>query len=182
MAQKRLFVAIDLPDALKNALEEAMNQSSAGNLRWTPAENLHITLVFIGDAPEEQIPELSQKIEEVAAVQPPFSLDYAGSKMIYRKKKPVMLWGVFDFPEAFSDLARSLHNSLNIEARHAPFPHVTLSRIKKPIDPYKLDLSPLQQIEFNSWQIKQLTLFESIRTKDRPYYYALDTFSLRGQG
>ena len=50
----RLFIAIPLSDEMKNALIDAQNQMRAQRIagNYTPEENLHLTLAFIGDYPE----------------------------------------------------------------------------------------------------------------------------------
>ncbi len=52
----RLFIAIQLSDGMKDALLEAQNalydRGARGN--FTPEENMHLTLAFIGDYPAEE--------------------------------------------------------------------------------------------------------------------------------
>ena len=50
----RLFVAIRLSEELKTALRQAQREMEARGIRgkFSPEENLHLTLAFIGDYPE----------------------------------------------------------------------------------------------------------------------------------
>ena len=52
----RLFVAINLSDAMKDALIDAQNALFDRGVRgnYTTAENLHLTLAFIGEYPDAQ--------------------------------------------------------------------------------------------------------------------------------
>ena len=49
---KRMFVALDLPEPITVALAGLAPQLTG--LRWLPASQLHLTLVFLAAVPEEQ--------------------------------------------------------------------------------------------------------------------------------
>jgi 2'-5' RNA ligase len=67
----RLFVALDLPDAVRNGLGEWGRRALADPaLRPVPAENLHITLAFLGYRPEKEIAPIGAAIRECAAPAP----------------------------------------------------------------------------------------------------------------
>ncbi|MCR5663374.1 MAG: RNA 2',3'-cyclic phosphodiesterase [Oscillospiraceae bacterium] len=52
----RLFIAIELSDGVKDALTEAQDALYGAGVRgnYTPEENLHLTLAFIGEYPDAQ--------------------------------------------------------------------------------------------------------------------------------
>ena len=60
----RLFVALDLPDAIRQGIaawgEEALADPA---LRPVPAESLHITLAFLGSGPEEDVERVAAAME-----------------------------------------------------------------------------------------------------------------------
>jgi 2'-5' RNA ligase len=60
----RLFTAVNFTDAVKKQLleiqEQLRSQSTRGN--FTRPENLHLTLAFLGETPEEKVPSLLQII------------------------------------------------------------------------------------------------------------------------
>ncbi len=67
----RLFVALDLPDAVRAGLGAWGSEALADPaLRPTPAENLHITLAFLGYRPEKEIERVSAAMEECVAPAP----------------------------------------------------------------------------------------------------------------
>ena len=51
----RLFIAINLSDAMKDALTAAQDEMYGKGFRgnFTPAENMHLTLAFIGEYPDK---------------------------------------------------------------------------------------------------------------------------------
>jgi 2'-5' RNA ligase len=76
----RLFIAINCGDEIKNRLlsvqDKIKSQSLKGN--FSRPENLHLTLVFLGETPEDQVPEICAVIKE-AAKPPvaPFTLTFS---------------------------------------------------------------------------------------------------------
>src|SRR5689334_13816731 len=62
----RLFTGISLSAEVLNRLEAAIGELQRGvRANWSPAENLHITLKFIGSWPEERLPELEGALQAV---------------------------------------------------------------------------------------------------------------------
>jgi RNA 2',3'-cyclic 3'-phosphodiesterase len=64
----RLFVAISLPDSVKDEIEKAQRQlrdAFPGKLvRWTKREQFHLTLKFLGNVAESRVPELAAALRE----------------------------------------------------------------------------------------------------------------------
>jgi len=69
----RLFIAVNCDDETKNLLLSVQDiiksQSIKGN--FSRPENLHLTLAFLGETPEEQVPAICSVIKE--ALHPPFA-------------------------------------------------------------------------------------------------------------
>src|SRR5579863_5293221 len=62
----RLFVAIELPENIRLHLakmQEALKPIFGG--KWTKPQQLHITLKFLGETPDAQLPELIDALSEV---------------------------------------------------------------------------------------------------------------------
>lgn len=68
----RLFLAIDLPEEIKTQIE-SLYLDEYPHIRWTPPEQLHLTLVFIGAQKNIPLDDLVQKIAEIEL--PSFSLE-----------------------------------------------------------------------------------------------------------
>ncbi len=59
----RLFVAIDLPDPLQDAI--ARLQQPVRHLHWTAPERLHITLQFLGEQPNHRLEAIYKALESI---------------------------------------------------------------------------------------------------------------------
>ena len=59
----RLFVAIDISAAVRAALDSFQRMlKPTAKLNWSPVANLHITTKFIGEWPEERLPEMKSAL------------------------------------------------------------------------------------------------------------------------
>jgi 2'-5' RNA ligase len=99
-----------------------------------PAANLHITLKFLGDQPDERLAEVGPALAEAAAALPPFALALSGIGGFPGMERPRILWvGVADGALA----ARGLQERVEAALEHRGFardarpwhPHVTIGRV-----------------------------------------------------
>src|SRR5437764_12888128 len=74
----RLFTAIDLPADVLDRLDQLIaGLRPLARLAWSRASNLHITTKFIGEWPEEKLPQLQRALAAVAA-RPPIHIRVNG--------------------------------------------------------------------------------------------------------
>ena len=62
MRPHRIFVAINLPDTVKQELLEYKNKWPEIPARWAGKENLHLTLAFLGNTSDEELREVGEKL------------------------------------------------------------------------------------------------------------------------
>jgi 2'-5' RNA ligase len=127
---KRLFIALELPENCRETL--ANLAVPIRGARWLAADQLHITLAFLGDVSAEMELPLREKLAAVRV--PPFILPIA-SVGVFGGARPSVIWaGVgTGHPHLFA-LHKRVHDALfaahlNPELR-AFHPHVTLARLK----------------------------------------------------
>ena len=77
----RLFTAVTPPAAALDALDAAVASArpTARGLRWVAREQWHMTLVFLGDVPDDQVDTVAGELGRVAARHPAMSLSLRGS-------------------------------------------------------------------------------------------------------
>ena len=65
----RAFLAIELPEALRLGLAQVQEElkRSRADVRWVAPGNIHLTLKFFGNVPDDEIDPLAQAAREVAA-------------------------------------------------------------------------------------------------------------------
>ncbi len=168
----RLFIAINFDDKIKDELclltDELKNYSVSGN--FTRRENLHLTLVFIGETPSNKITSIKSAIDNIQ--QQPFDIKFANIGKFKRTGGDIFWIGIDKMP-ALSSIYTQLYNNLtacgfNIESREYK-PHLTLSRqmvLNLPLDYDNLnDYIPKQNITIN-----KISLMKSERINGKLIY------------
>ena len=85
----RLFVALDLPAAVKRSLEPL--GKGLGDVRWLLPEQQHLTLRFIGDVDNGAMHDVVEALATVPAR--PFQLMLKGLGHFPPRGEPRVLWG-----------------------------------------------------------------------------------------
>ena len=129
MKVERLFVALSLPPAVRDALA-ALAQPVPG-LAWTRPEQLHVTLRFLGDVPVDQIDPMLARLARVQVA--PCILPIEGIGAFPPNRPPHSLGiGVgsghprlFQLRQRLDDALLASGLALDVRTFH---PHVTLAR------------------------------------------------------
>lgn len=140
MSEKiRLFIAIDLPEAVKDLLAETavhMSQNSPNRaVRWVTREQMHLTLRFLGDTAVAQLPSLQNELTQLAARHQPFQLRLQSLGAFPNQKRPRVVWaGLAGDLAPLRKMQAELEDrvvALGWEREKRPFsPHLTLGRVK----------------------------------------------------
>ncbi len=135
----RVFIAIELPDAVKTTLAQTgkklAQQLPAGSVRWVKPERIHLTLRFLGDTAVTQLPAITTQLDELAAQHTPFNLHLDKLGCFPNRKRPRVIWaGMAGNTNALLALKQDLDKrlaSLGWEEEGRPFQaHLTLGRVK----------------------------------------------------
>ena len=127
----RLFVAVDLPVEVKEAVTDICRNLPGA--RWVSAEQLHLTLRFIGEADEALFRQVKKALAKVAA--DPFPLALNGVGHFPPGKNARVLWVGMEQIEPLLKLQRKVELALldaGIAAEERRFsPHITIARLKE---------------------------------------------------
>ncbi|HVU25520.1 MAG TPA: RNA 2',3'-cyclic phosphodiesterase [Opitutus sp.] len=129
MSTSRLFVALPLPESIR-ALFAGLGTPGCG-FRWTAADQLHLTLRFLGDTPAVKIDPLTARLAAIRVE--PFLLPLEGVGAFPPKSAPHVLWlGLGSGHPRLHQLRQRVDDALlaaGVEADLRHFhPHVTLAR------------------------------------------------------
>ena len=126
----RLFVALDLPQAVKRSLEPLAK--GLGDVRWLAPEQQHLTLRFIGDVDNGALHDIAEALATVPAR--PFELTLKGLGHFPPRGEPRVLWVGVDKNPELASLKRRIDRALK-DAGLPPdarkfAPHVTIARMR----------------------------------------------------
>lgn len=187
---KRLFIAVDLADAVAERLA-ALQQTLAERveddvrLKWTPPENMHLTLKFLGATEESEIASLRTVVRRVSEKQKPFEIESRGIGCFPRPDRPRVIWagvdddGAAHLSQVHLDLEERLAE-LGVPKEDRSFkPHLTLGRVKSREKP---DVDAMfEGLRGTSWgttNAEEIVLYESLLDHTGARYEAFDRFSL----
>lgn len=131
-------MAVRPPLAAVHDLDERLAdlRAVAGDLRWTPPEQWHLTLNFLGEVNERQSTELTPRLTRAAVRAHEMSLSLTGAGTFPRRSdRARVLWvGVAGDRAALGSLATAAraaarHSGIPVEDRRFN-PHLTLARAR----------------------------------------------------
>lgn len=197
----RLFIAVPLPDAVRQQVAEIVAHLAGTELpaRWVDAANGHLTLHFIGETEPEMAELLRMAMGVAIAPHAPFDLRTAEPGAFPSLRRPRVLWlGLWGPTHKLESLYNDIGDFLDdfgLEIEDAEFhPHITLGRIRD-TDGVKVGSLPdlvrdafvalqtnglagsTQQVPF---PVTEIQLMRSHLQQDGPHYEVLATYHLRG--
>ncbi len=139
LRQMRLFVAVNFPLEIKQALGSFINELRAmpADVRWVGAQNLHLTVQFLGNTGEDLAPRVVEALKRAAVGVSPFNLALGGVGVFPSKDRPRVFWaGVHGETAVLSELHHKVQRELG-QLGFAPdqkrfSPHLTLARLRTP--------------------------------------------------
>ncbi|WP_168798024.1 RNA 2',3'-cyclic phosphodiesterase [Pacificoceanicola onchidii] len=173
----RAFISLDLPDSTVAALADVMDQLP-GDIRRVPEENLHLTLAFMGDVPEDAVQAAHEGLETIRA--PRFGLSLNGATVYGgRHGQAIALEADGEAPlHELHDRIRARLRGAGIQLERRRFrPHVTLARLPGRGDPGPA-LGALCALQIPSFSVTSFSLIQSTLHESGAIYETLATYPL----
>jgi 2'-5' RNA ligase len=187
MKSMRLFVALDIPDNIRQALGTTVRKLRAAcpDARWARIDGLHVTLKFIGETPGEKLEPIKAALATVRAAAP-IALQFRGAGFFPDARRPRVLWvGIVTGADLVA-LAAAVENSLaalGIARESRAFsPHLTLARFDHPrgLAALHAAIEAAGPLEFGATTAKEFHLYQSVLKRGGAEYTRLATFSFAG--
>ncbi|MGI8961563.1 MAG: RNA 2',3'-cyclic phosphodiesterase [Bryobacteraceae bacterium] len=163
----RLFTAIDPSPEVLLRLERLISVlRPEAFVKWSPLDNLHVTIKFIGAWPESRMDELNDALTSLLP-RDPFEVEVKGLGWFPNERAPRILWAGVQGGDPFRKLARETDEclaQLGILKDDRRFtPHLTLARIKNPVplDRLRQRIRETQSTLFGNFSVAQFALFRS---------------------
>jgi 2'-5' RNA ligase len=185
----RLFVSVDLPDALADPLADLQNEfGDAPGLRFTDPEQAHLTLKFLGEVDADSVPEIEDALEAAvdAAGVEPFDATVGGLGVFPSLEYISVVWVGIREDAGHGELIR-LHEAVERETTALGFepedheftPHVTLARMddarsKERVQRVVRERDPT----LGTMRVAQLRLKQSDLGRDGPTYSTVGRIGL----
>ncbi|MEE4177211.1 MAG: RNA 2',3'-cyclic phosphodiesterase [Bacteroides sp.] len=186
---RRLFCAVKVPlnEALEEAIEAFRLELNDAQVSWVSTQNLHLTLKFFGDTPNQQVESIIEALHLSAASFPPFIFSVEGCGTFGSNRQPNVIWLGIRQGKQLEALYHSVNQflaPLGYEPDRKLFiPHLTIGRIKFIRDTVGLRAleSELKGQEFAKVRTGSFYLMESFLRPQGPLYKVVEEFKL-GEG
>lgn len=184
----RLFVALELPEAVKAAAAGVMAElkRTGADLKWVAAANLHLTLKFLGEVAPERVGDITAALDQALAGQPALDLTPAGAGAFPGRGRIQVVWlGLAGQTAALTALAGRIESAmaqLGFAPENRAFQaHLTLARARrersrgKPVAPPPPQALAQALAGLVAWRgpdfsAERVTLMESTLTPAGPIY------------
>jgi 2'-5' RNA ligase len=138
----RAFIAIDLTEDIILRIRETSSglQERMGELpvRWIPAENVHLTLKFLGDVSATNVERLAEIIRRVSLAHECFDISVGSLGVYPNLRRPRVIWLGVEAPQSLYAIQRGVDQEtsrLGYETKEQDFsPHLTIGRVSRGAD------------------------------------------------
>ncbi|UUR08824.1 RNA 2',3'-cyclic phosphodiesterase [Sphingomonas glaciei] len=165
----RLFVALPLPEAIADLLLDV--EDGPDSLRWVHADQLHLTLRFIGEVDGAQAEDVAASLAAVAF--DAFALRLSGTGCFAHRRHGA-LWAGVAPRDPVAALAAKIERAVQAAGvapeTRAFHPHITLARWSGPQPPIEPWLTRHAGLVSAEWPVDRFGLYESRLGKAGPSY------------
>lgn len=185
----RSFIAIPIPTPLRKSAANLVRrlQGERDGIKWVPGDNLHLTLKFLGDVDNREVPQVCQVVRDCCAKIPAFPLEFHGAGAFPNPDRPRVVYAaVREGGEPLSQLVACLETNLaKLGFKPEPrdyVPHMTLGRTRGGSRRGSTDLA--QRIEAHSdhplgtMVAEKVLVMASFLDNEGPTYQTMDTIPL----
>ena len=137
MQSIRAFISIEIPQEIKEKISLIQEQlkSVETPVSWVRLDSIHLTLKFLGNIMEEQIPDIKKCIDTAVNGISPFNVNVKGGGVFPNLNYPRVIWlGLEDRTDSLFKLQKGIDSCLEkigFEPEERGFkPHLTLGRVK----------------------------------------------------
>lgn len=186
----RLFIALPVPLEVRAEIARAQGRLKrclpSGVVRWTRAEQFHLTLKFLGDIHSTQIAALKKTVAEACGGLLPFALSAKGVGFFPNAQRPRVIWGGVEHDDTLTELHRRIHLAVlpfapaDTSERFAG--HITLGRFRAGrrcvLTGLMESASSLRARSFGGWVAGQVELLRSELSATGARHELVATFPL----
>lgn len=170
----RCFLSLKFSPEQQRLLHAYQQPAFCQDAKWHSADNLHLTLVFLGQQAFTVQQQLWSQSRELLRHLPAFELCFDQLNQFRQAK--VLYLGVSQAPQALALLQQQLQQLalpfLNAPVPEIFVPHVTLARKFQSADAFPLTVEPLRLL------CTEVALYHSISTEQGVSYQAVQTYTL----
>jgi 2'-5' RNA ligase len=179
---RRLFIGVQVDSEQQRDLQEVCRKLKISSekketyLRWTPPENWHVTLQFLGPVDESRIPDIEAALSRAASRCSAAEIRASGIGAFPEERRARVLYAGVARSQALLDLQSQVEaelNGLGFPGEDSDYhPHLTIARLRSAGSVSDL-ISPFVRKDFAKIRLHEIVLFESVQRGNFPVYIPL---------
>jgi len=191
----RAFIAVEINDAIRAGLANVQDvlKKANGHVSWVRPENIHCTLVFLGDIFMSAVESVAGAFDKAVAGSKPFEIEVTGLGYFGSARSPRIIWsgiastGVAGAVTPLVKLQNGLVAALltaGLKPDEKPFtPHLTIGRVRSNRNAVDLvrALEANKNKSFGKISVQRVVLMQSRLTAKGPEYTLLQSAALGSQ-
>lgn len=187
MDRTRCFVAIPLQPPASTAVADLVHglRNDVRGVKWVAPENLHLTVKFLGDLDNRDLPEACRYMREACEDIEPFTIYFQGLGTFPKNRAPRVVWlGIEANTESLQLVHQRLEHSLEslgVRRENRAFrPHLTLGRPTSNFDGEALAhvLAAHGNQLLAEMDVNEVQLMASFLDRGGPTYTVIDDVAL----
>lgn len=180
MPRIRTFIAIDPGENIQARLVSLQENFAkvSGDVKWVERDNLHLTLLFLGEVDAREVPDVCRAVQEALALHAAFPMTVEHAGCFGPPRRPRTLWvGIGKGAEQVVAIHDAIETNLLelgcYRREDRPFtPHITLGRVRsdRPLDSLAAALTKHQTWSAGETIVREIRVMSSELTSDGPQY------------
>lgn len=177
----RAFIAVEINDAIRAELADIQNvlKKADGHVSWIRPQNIHCTLVFLGDIFQSAVDSVADALCQTATGLEPFEVEIAGLGYFGSARSPRIIWAGITGTAPLMELQNNITAAVlrtGLKPDLKPFkPHLTIGRVRSNRNAAGLvrALEKNKDKSFGVLSVRQVVLMESRLASTGPIYFSL---------
>lgn len=180
----RAFIAVEVPFSSELEKFSIAVKASGASVKIVDMANMHITLKFLGDIPEEKVPAIEDAMKNAISGIKPFRMRMKGAGAFPNLSRISVVWAGLEGADQLAEIAERLEKCLKplgFEPEKRKFsPHVTLARTR-----HSPNLKELAEVirnwgmgDFGDVSVEKIILKKSVLRPEGPFYSDISVVSL----
>lgn len=185
----RTFIGIQLPPDWSRPIARLIErcETNGDGVRWVPQENLHLTLKFLGEVENVEVPEACDAVADACGSVDPFELSMIGGGGLPTDEKPrVLALKLADPSGSLRTLVKHLEDAFaDLGYKREPrdyVPHLTVARARSGSrrvapDAFERFVTESESVR-GEMVVDEVCVVASFLEKRGPTYQTLDTVAI----
>lgn len=175
----RLFIAIDIPKEIKDKLFDLQKQigSDLAKISWVHKKNLHLTLKFLGELPENKVEGIKERLRTIKLNS--FEVELNSLGVFPNENRIRVIWVGLKSEHIYELQIKIDQELLDLFSKDTRFQsHLTLGRVKFIKNKEKLKEKLKLKCD-GRFFVKKFKLIKSSLTREGPIYETIEEYKLK---